>query len=454
MKVLIIDDDDGIGRTTMVALKSMGHDPRHVQDSEAAIEALDRTNFAVVFLDLRLGDHCDGLDLLPRILDKRPDSQVVIFTAHASVETAVQAIKQGAADYVEKPFSPDQIRLVLGRIQKSRELQNRIEDLESRISSSNAPVLRLQSDAPAMQEVFETAAKAASSDANILILGESGTGKTVLGEEIHRLSQRKDNRFVTVSCPSLTEELIGSELFGHIRGAFTGAVKDKWGKVSAADEGTLFLDEIGDLPFEIQPKLLRLLQERQYERIGETTTRDANVRVIAATNHDLSLRVAEGTFREDLFYRLNVITLTMPPLRDRREDIPGLAEGFLQYFASQSHKQIQGFSEGTKAWLKSYDWPGNLRELRNYVERAVILADGPILTDRTVQGSEDHSELSNAASRVEVGQPVTLQELEEEHLRRIVDSAETMEAAASVLGIDPTTLYRKRKRIEEANTSD
>ena len=294
-----------------------------------------------------------------------------------------------------------------------------------------------------MQKTLVIAFKAAETSANMLILGPSGTGKSVLAREIHKRSPQKDNVFVTVSCPSLSRELLESELFGHVKGSFTGAVNDTLGKVAAADGGTLFLDEIGEMPLEIQPKLLRLLQEREYERVGESRVRKATVRIIAATNRNLAAEVKAGRFREDLFYRMNVITLTLTGLRDRPGDFARLAGSYLDFFARRIGKKITGFSPAVLDAFGRYGWPGNLRELRNVIERAVILAGGE--TIELIDLPEDFSQ--PADTRVAVGAHVTLDELETEHIRRVVAMTKTLEDAAHVLGIDPATLYRKRQKL-------
>jgi NtrC-family two-component system response regulator AlgB len=297
--------------------------------------------------------------------------------------------------------------------------------------------------------------KTAASEATILLRGESGTGKGVLARLIHAYSQRAANPFVTLHCPSLSAELLESELFGHVEGAFTGAVRDTVGKVAAAEGGTLFLDEIGDLPLDLQPKLLRLLQERCYERVGETQTRASNVRILAATNRSLEAELAAGRFREDLYYRLNVIELTMPPLRDRPGDILPMAENLLRFFARQNGKPISGLAEPVREAVLRYAWPGNVRELRNVIERGVILAAGPVLAladlpsqigDPSQPGPGAAAEPGADRQVGPAGEPLTLDQMEAEHIRRILASTATIEKAATKLGIDPSTLYRKRKK--------
>ena len=316
-----------------------------------------------------------GLDVLEEILRVAPQAAVIMVTAYASVETAVEAMRRGAFDYLPKPCTPEQVRQVLARIEKTRKLERRVAELESR-PGLEGPEIELTSQSPVMQKAIEVAFKAADSEATVLLLGESGTGKSVLARAMHHRSPRRAGAFVTVSCPSLSRELLESELFGHVKGAFTGATTDTMGKVAAADGGTLFLDEIGELPLDIQAKLLRLLQEREYERVGETKPRRANVRVISATNRDLSQAVAGGKFREDLFYRLNVISLRVPPLRDRVNDVETLALTHLRFIAGHSGKSVRAFSPAALEAMRQYTWPGNLRELRNVIERAVILSNG------------------------------------------------------------------------------
>jgi NtrC-family two-component system response regulator AlgB len=274
-----------------------------------------------------------------------------------------------------------------------------------------------------------------------LLLGESGTGKSVLARAMHQRSPRRAGAFVTVSCPSLSRELLESDLFGHVKGAFTGAHADTLGKVAAADGGTLFLDEIGELPLEIQARLLRLLQEREYERVGETKPRRANVRVISATNRDLSHAVAEGKFREDLYYRLNVISLRLPPLRERAADIERLALAQLQFIAGHEGRKARSFSPAALEAMRSYNWPGNLREMRNVIERAAILSSGDAIE------AEDLSDCVQPASEVRLGGKFSLEAIEAEHIRRVVATSRTLDEAAEILGIDPATLYRKRKKL-------
>jgi len=441
MRVLIVDDEPAIRKTTGLAIEAMGHESVGVPSGARALKELETEAFDACFLDLKLGTE-DGLVVLDKLLKTQASLPVVMFTAYANISTAVAAMRRGAFDFIPKPFTPEQIRQVLDKIGRNRRLEKRVEQLESQLNEESPPV-DLTSEEITMQRMLTIAFKAAETSANILVLGPSGTGKSVLAREVHRRGAQKDGAFITVSCPSLSRELLESELFGHVKGSFTGAVNDTLGKVTAADGGTLFLDEIGEMPLEIQPKLLRLLQEREYERVGEALVRRANVRVIAATNRNLVEEVKAGRFREDLFYRLNVITLTLTGLRDRPADFPRIATSYLKFFSGRIGKKIQGFAPEVDEAFTRYSWPGNLRELRNVIERAVILSGGGLITLKDLP--DDFS--SPADSGVAVGARVTLDELEAEHIRRVINLSKTLDDAARVLGIDPATLYRKRQKL-------
>ncbi len=441
MRILIVDDQRTARLTISQAVKAEGHEPDTADGAGVALLKLREERYDLVVLDLNLQGEADGLECLARLVKAAPGIAVVICTAHASVGTAVEAMRRGALDYLEKPFTPEQLRTVLARIERAQRLRQRADGLADQVART-APAVDFSADEPAMRAVLDVIERAAPTRATLLILGENGTGKSQLARHAHSLSAVADGPFVTVNCPSLSRELLESELFGHVAGAFTGAIKDRWGKVEAARGGTLFLDELGELPPDLQPKLLRLLQEGAYERVGETKTRLADVRVIAATNRDLAAAVKAGAFREDLFYRLNVISVTVPPLRERPADLGRLAKSFLRFFAADAGRPAQTFSAPAWAAVRAHPWPGNVRELRNALERAAILSRG-----EAIELGDLPAELAGAgAPVVELGALVPLDLLEREHARRVIARTVKLEDAAAVLGIDLATLYRKRKR--------
>jgi NtrC-family two-component system response regulator AlgB len=451
MDFLVIDDDKTFRDATCILIEDEGHYAESAATAQIGLAALKGDKFDAVLLDVNLGSE-SGLDVLPEIQKEHPHLPVVLFTAQGSVKIAVEAMRRGAVDFLEKPFQREQFLTVLARLQRLRQLGQRIERLEREAGETKAQRLEPLFDfsTSAMREVMDVLLRAAKTPASILILGESGTGKSMAARAVHDHSLLGDKPFVTVSCPSLSKELLESELFGHVRGSFTGAVRDHWGKVKAAEGGTLFLDEIGDLPMEIQPKLLRLLQEREYERLGENTIRKAEVRVIAATNRDLKKRVAEGVFREDLYFRLNVITVEIPTLRARPDDLRRFAEHYLKHFAVQFGRKLDGFSDEAAACLINYSWPGNLRELCNSVERAVILAREKQIVPADLPGELRSGVATGAVAgeiTTQVGATISLEKLEELHIRRVLERTPSLSEAAELLGIDQATLYRKRKKI-------
>lgn len=444
LNILVLDDEEVTRMALAECLADTPHRVQCVATGEEAREALDRELVDVAFVDLHLTGVL-GTDLIPEFLEKAPWIKVVLMTAHASIDSAVQAVRAGAVDYLPKPFRPQEVRVLVEKLLAIRRREWKAASLQEDAERASEPSLLTSSD-PGMRKVLELARRTAASTASIMLLGESGTGKGVVARAIHRWSKRAEGPFAVVSCPSLSEDLLRSELFGHERGAFTGAVRAHRGRIETTRGGTLFLDEIGDMPPSIQPQLLRFIQDRTYERVGSTETRSSDVRILTATNRDIHSRVTEGQFREDLFYRLNVIEIRIPPLRERPGDILPLARLFLHRFGRENATQVEDFTPDAQDLLVTYDWPGNVRELRNAVERAVILCGGrevgPELLPQPLTGSASE-ESSPGDWRL-----LSLDEMEKVHIRRVLEVTESVQEAAGILGISTTTLWRRRKKHE------
>lgn len=447
LRILVVDDEPRIRNALRVCLEGEGYEVAEARDAEAALKEVRHRPYDLAFLDLRLPG-ASGMDLLPDLLGEQPHLKVLVVTAHSSIDSAVEAMRRGATDYLPKPFTPAQVRQAAEKAAERRTLERKVAIFEDRVEREEPDTPFAPND-PTMREVVETAREVAAKDVTVLLRGENGTGKGVLAEAIHQWSPRADEPFVTVHCPSLSKDLLESELFGHAKGAFTGATETNPGRVSQAEGGTLLLDEIGDLPVGLQPKLLRFIEDKAYERVGDPSTRSADVRLLAATNRDLEAAVDEGTFRQDLLYRLNVIELTVPPLRDRPDDILPLARRFISFFSSKYNQSIEGLTPDAEDCLRAHSWPGNVRELRNVIERAVILAKQPRIGAEHLPLAED----TDAERSGQVGELVSLETVEEAHVRRVVEATETLDKAAEVLGIDPATLYRKRKKYGLTNSS-
>jgi two-component system, NtrC family, response regulator AlgB len=439
LNILIVDDETNIRITLSMCLEADGYRTIAVSNFQDALKEASRASFDLVFLDLRLGTD-NGLDLIPLLLTVTPWIKIVVITAYASIDTAVEAMRRGAADYIPKPFTPAQVRMAVRKVFEMRTLEQRVAVLQEDLERSR-PEIEFSSKSPAMQNAINLAHRAASSNAIILLRGESGTGKTVLARSIHSWSARTDKPFGVVSCPSFSSELLESELFGHVKGAFTGAIRDNPGRIASCENGTLFLDEIGDLPLSLQPKLLRFVQDREYERVGDYITRRANVRIIAATNMDLEQAVKDGKFREDLFYRLNVIQIEIPPLRERPEDIDVLAEKLLAFYSRANHRSFFGFTDEALQVLRQYRWPGNVRELNNVIERTAILCQKNRIDIKSLPAN-----VIPGAAAQSIGDPIALNKIEEQHIRRVLSTTTSLQEAAEILGIDQTTLWRRRKK--------
>ena len=439
-RILVVDDDPHILRTLEIMLGDDGHQVVTASSGEEALGKLAGGSVDIALVDLQLPG-MSGTDLLRQLRDGHRGVETMIITAHGSIETAVEAMKEGAFDYLTKPFSPDQVRHRLRQMERVRSLQNEVEGLKLRIGD-----LPFRSDfvtrSGAMLRTLEVARDVSASDATVLITGESGAGKTLLARLIHAASPRGKAPFVTVDCTAFQESLLESELFGHARGAFTGAVSDKTGKVATAQGGTLFLDEIAEVPAHLQGKLLRLVEERTYERVGDPAPRTVDARIIAATNRDLEGMVRDKEFREDLFYRLSVVDLAIPPLRSRPEDVLLLAHGFVATYGRNHDRRVTDWDADVERRLVGYGWPGNVRELANTIERAVLLCPG-----RTIRTEHLPERITRTAARGSDGpRPETLAEIEEKAIREVLATGCSLDEAAQTLGIAPSTLWRKRKK--------
>jgi len=376
-RILVVDDEEVVLKSCLRILDGSEFEVETVTNGPEALRRVEEHHYDLIVLDIMMPG-MDGLEVLQRVKEAHPDIEVVMITGLSEVEIAVRAMKLGAFDYLPKPFEPDQLKLVLERALERRKLVQENVTLKSALSSKYR-FENIIGASPAMQNVYRLIAQCAPTNSTVLITGESGTGKELIARAIHYNSLRKDKPFVPVDCNSLSETLLESELFGHVKGSFTGAISNKRGMFEVADGGSLFLDEIGNIALPIQAKLLRVLQEREFRAVGDTRTRTTNIRLITATNKDLKAMVADGSFREDLYYRINIFPIHMPPLRERREDIPALAFHFLNAFRSELGKDVTEFSDGATNALVNYDWPGNVRELENTVHRAMILASGKVI---------------------------------------------------------------------------
>ena len=443
LRVLVADDDPGIVRTLMLGLKMMGCQPVGVESAEAAIKALEDKSADLLLTDMRM-EGMSGVDLVRDAHARWPEMICVVMTAFASYENAVSAIKAGAYDYLPKPFTTEQLEHLIRKVEMLVDLQR--ENSRLRAGSGDWFDGLTSPKCQALQSVVE---RIAPSDATVLLSGETGSGKTELARSIHRRSARADKPFVEVTCTAIAENLFESEVFGHVRGAFTGAVRDKAGKFELADNGTIFLDEIGEMPLEAQVSLLRLLQNGEVTRVGGKHTRLVNVRVLAATNRNLENAIRQNAFREDLYYRLNVFTLVLPPLRSRMSDIELLAEHFLLKFAGSLGKDVRGFTPGALALLRRYQWPGNIRELENVIERMVHMSQGVPSIDIDVLPANilNHEGIPGGVPRPAVPRGLLSHQEKETIVRALQEAGGNIRATAKALGISRSGLYVKMRRF-------
>jgi DNA-binding NtrC family response regulator len=440
--VLLVDDQANVRRAMCLLLHADGHVVHDAADAAGALALLERRNVDLVLSDVRLDGGADGSSLLRSIRARDEDVAVVLMTAFGTIDAAVEAMKAGAYDYLSKPVEPERLRLTLQRAAERVALSREVKQLRAHMADEQDIV----AVSARMKAVLATVAQVARSDSPILITGESGTGKELLARAVHRQSDRRRGRWVPINCGAVTESLLESELFGHRKGAFTGAMIDKKGLLEEADGGVLFLDEIGEMPAGMQVRLLRFLQGGEMRRIGETTMRRADVRLVSATHRNLEQEVALGRFREDLYYRINVVEVRIPPLRERVEDIPALAAFILARTAARMRSEVRGFSQGALALMTAYSWPGNVRELQNAIERALNLATGPDILESDLPTS-----ITIGAAAPALQAPTNLLEPAEDERARIVSALERMRwnqsRTAESLGISRTTLWRKLREF-------
>ena len=456
IKILVVDDDESGREALTMLLRSVGYEVASAATGESALDLIDLQHYQVIVSDLFLPDK-SGLDILQHVQKVSPSTELIVVTGHASAQTAVRAMKEGAFDYITKPIDFDELKIVVTKaLEKQRLLSENIflrSQLKGRFEFSN-----IIGSSPAMHLVFERMNRIVKTDSAVLVSGESGTGKELVARALHYNGTRREKPFIAVNCSAIPETLLESELFGHVRGAFTGAVADKPGKFEAANHGTIFLDEIGTLPLHLQAKLLRVLQEHEVERVGSNRTIKLHVRVVSATNSDLEVMVNRGEFREDLYYRLNVIPLHLPPLRERQQDIMPLISFFLEKQCRIMGRTLCSISKQAFEALEQYSWPGNVRELENMIERMIVLTDATVLTladvpDKIV--NEKGSDATECFKLPGIGIDLveTVSRIEQSYILQAMSSAGGIKAkAAKLLGINRTTLVEKMKRLKMENS--
>jgi DNA-binding NtrC family response regulator len=436
--IMIVDDEEIIRESFLHWFEKLGHRVEAAASGAEALEKLEKSPFEVLFVDIKMPG-MDGIELLGKVKEEYPETIVVIITAYGSIETAVKAMKMGATDYLLKPFKPEQLSLVLEKIAHQRKLISEYEYVKGRLDQ----ITRFDNiigQSPPMQKVFDLIPEVAQSESSVLLIGETGTGKELVAKAIHAKSNRSHLPFIAINCGAIPDTLLESELFGHQKGAFTGATHPRKGFIEVVSGGTLFLDEIGEISPKMQIDLLRVLEEKKITRVGDRQPVDVDFRLISATRRDLEKEVTEGVFREDFFYRINVITIHIPPLKKRKGDIPLLLQHFLQKYSHETVKRVDHVSRDTMELLKSYDWPGNVRELENAVERAVVLSKSRTL------GKEDFAFLRTDPSPTST--PRSLREMEKTYVQQILEDSDwNITHASKILDINRVTLHKMIKRL-------
>jgi len=448
LHILVVEDGQSQREMLSGFLTDEGYLVTEASDGERAIDEINSGYIDLVLLDYKLPG-MDGIQALEKIKQINPEIDVILMTAYGTIETAVRAMKSGAVDYITKPIEFEELLLHLGKIEERRSLLKENEILREELHRKGVTTDQIIFESQAMTEVINLSGRVAESNATVLILGESGTGKELIAKLIHHLSARSERPMITVNCAALPENLLESELFGHEKGAFTGASRRRIGRFEEADRGTLFLDEIAEFSLSVQVKLLRFLQEKQFQRVGGNQTIHSDVRIISATNKNLEARISEGVFRQDLFYRLNVVSIQIPPLRERKKDIPPLIEHFIAYYSREYGKEIQGIQAEARDLLLKYSYPGNVRELENIIERAVVITRGAIISGKDLPFSSDLHDDDQTDSRSQGSLKESLEALEREMIRKAMEDAFNHQTkAADLLGISERMLRYKLKKYD------